>query len=123
MTTTSARLIVWTPRILGIAVTLFIGMFALDAFSEGKPFLIAVRDFAIHLTPAYLLLALVVASFRYPWIGAAGFVGLAGLYAATMSRGRLDWILAISGPVFVVGLLFGWSALLGLRRGPAATSR
>ena len=123
MTTTSARLIVWTPRILGILVTLFIGMFALDAFREGKPLLIAIRDFAIHLTPAYLLLALVAASFRYPWIGAAGFSGLAVLYAVTMSRGRLDWILFISGPVFVVGVLFGWSWLRGIRRGRAATSR
>ena len=33
MTATSGRLLVWSPRIIGILVSLFIGMFALDAFS------------------------------------------------------------------------------------------
>lgn len=109
MATTSGRLLLWSSRILGVLVSLFIGMFALDAFSEGQPLLLALRGFIIHLIPALVLLAIVIASFRRPWIGALGFIGLAVYYAATMSRGRLDWILAISGPMFAVGLLFWWS--------------
>jgi F0F1-type ATP synthase assembly protein I len=69
MATTSGRLLLWSPRILGILVSMFIGMFALDAFSEGKPFLLALPDFIIHLIPGFVLLGLVVASFRQPWIG------------------------------------------------------
>lgn len=110
MATTSGRLLLWSPRILGILVSLFIGMFALDAFSEGKPWLAALLGFAIHLIPAFVLLAVVVASFRRQWIGAVAFIGLAVLYAVTMSNGRLDWTLAISGPLLVVGALFLWSA-------------
>jgi hypothetical protein len=109
MATASGRLILWSPRVLGILVGLFIGMFALDAFSEGKPLLQALPDFIVHLIPAFVLLALVFASFRRPWIGAAAFIGLAAVYAATMSRGRLDWMLTISGPLLVVGALFLWS--------------
>ena len=109
MATTTSRLLLWSPRILGILVSAFIGLFALDAFSQGKPFLQALPDFLIHLIPAFVLLGLVVASFRWPWIGAVAFIGLAVVYALTMSKGRLDWMLTISGPLLVVGALFLWS--------------
>ena len=109
MAKTPADLLLWSPRIVGISVSLFIGMFALDAFSEGKPFFQALPDFVIHLIPAFVLLAIVGASFRWPWIGAIAFLGLAVLYAVTMSNGRLDWMLTISGPLLVVGALFLWS--------------
>jgi len=116
MATTSARLLTWIPRVLGVAVSLFIAMFALDAFSAGKPFLRALPDFLVHLVPALTLLAIVIASFRREWIGAVGFIGLAVAYATTMSRGRVDWMLAISGPLFVVGTLFLWSWYRSARR-------
>jgi hypothetical protein len=105
----SARLLRWGPRTLGILVSLFIGMFALDAFSEGKPLFQALGDFVIHLIPAFVLLAIVVASFRWEWIGGVAFIGLAVMYAVTMSNGRLDWILTISGPLTLVGAAFLWS--------------
>ena len=108
-TTTSGRLLLWSPRILGILVSLFIGIFALDAFGRGTPTLPALRDFIVHLIPAFVLLGLVLASFRRPWIGGVAFIGLAVVYAVTMSRGRLDWMLTISGPLLVVGALFLWS--------------
>jgi hypothetical protein len=110
MATASGRLLLWSPRVLGILVSAFIGMFALDAFSGGKPILQALPDFIVHLIPAFVLLGLVVVSFRQPWIGAVAFIGLAVAYAVTMSKGRLDWMLAISGPLLVVGALFLWSA-------------
>ena len=109
MAITTRTLLLWSPRIVGILVSLFIGMFALDAFSEGKPFFQALPDFFIHLIPAFVLLAIVAASFRWPWIGAMFFSGLAVLYAVTMSNGRLDWMVTISGPLLVVGALFLWS--------------
>jgi hypothetical protein len=84
-------------------------MFALDAFGEGKPFLVAIPDFIIHLIPAFVLLGLVAASWRRPWIGAVSFIGLAVVYAVTMSKGRFDWMLTISCPLLVVGVLFVWS--------------
>jgi hypothetical protein len=87
-------------------VSLFIAMFALDALAAGRPAPEALADFAIHLIPALVLIAMVVASFRRPWIGGVGFLALALAYAATMSRGRLNWMLVISGPLATVGVLF-----------------
>lgn len=101
MTTTSGRLLLWSPRILGILVSMFVGLFALDAQ--------ALPDFVIHLVPAVLLLALVAASWRWEWIGGVAFIGLAVAYATMMARGHLDWMLVISGPLLVVGTLFLWS--------------
>ena len=114
MTTTSDSWLLWTPRVLGVLVSVFIGMFALDAFSTGKPWLTALPDFFVHLIPALVMLAIVIASFRRQWIGAAAFIGLAIFYTVRMSKGRLDWILVISGPMVVVGALYLWS---WLRRG------
>lgn len=109
MTTTTPHLALWIPRIAGIMVSIFIGIFALDAFSAGRPFVRALPDFLIHLVPALVLLAIVGASFRWPSVGAITLIAIAFLYAVTMSRGRLDWIVAISGPLLVVGALFLWS--------------
>jgi hypothetical protein len=109
MTTTSGRLWLWTPRILGTLVSAFIGLFALDAFSGGTSFVEALPDFLIHLLPAFVLLALVGVAWRWEWIGGMAFIGLAAAYVLTVPRGRLDWILVISGPLLVVGMLYLWS--------------
>ena len=117
--TTAFDVLRWAPRILGLLVTLFIGMFALDAFGEGKPILHALADFGVHLIPALILLAIVLASFKWEWIGGLAFIALALIYALTMARGRLDWMLTISGPLLIVGGLFLWS---WLRHGKAHTA-
>ena len=107
MTITPARVLLWSPRVLGILVCLFLGLFALDSFSEGRPFVQSLGAFAIHVAPAVLLLAVVAISWRWPWVGAVTFIGLAAAYT-TMVR-RLDWSVVISGPLLIVGTLFLWS--------------
>lgn len=109
MTRTSARLLLWAPRVLGIAVCLFIGMFALDAFSEGRPLSGTIPAFLIHLIPALMLLVTVALSWRWEWVGGITFVTLATLYAVMVSRNHPDWMFIISGPLLVVGALFLWS--------------
>ena len=89
-------------------VGLFLGLFALDAFSEGKPLVQALADFIIHLAPAAVLFVVVALAWRREWIGGIAFVGLAIAYAAS-NMGRPDWILTISGPLAIVGALFFWS--------------
>jgi hypothetical protein len=108
MTTLSDRLLLWLPRVLGLALAVFLGLFALDAFAPGTPAGRATFDFVIHLAPAALVLALVILSWHREWIGGLGFVALAVAYAV-MVRFRLDWLLGISVPLFVVGTLFLWS--------------
>ena len=105
MTTDLETLLLWSPRILGVGVSLFLGLFALDAFSQGKPLLQALPDFIVHLWPAALVLAVVAVSWRLPWLGGVLFIACAVAYASSAYK-RLDWIAVISGPLAVVGVLF-----------------
>ena len=58
----------WAPRALGVLVSA-LALFALDAFAGGRgP--AALPEFFIHLVPALILLAVVAASWRHPWVGA-----------------------------------------------------
>jgi len=100
--------LLWCPRILALVVTAYAGLFALDAFEPGKPFIQALGDFARHLVPAGIVLGMLALAWRWPWIGGVAFVLLAAGYAVMVGF-RLDWVVAISGPLLIVGVLFLWS--------------
>jgi len=101
---TLLKTLVWLPRIFGIATSLSIGLFALDAFS-GRTFVEGLPGFIIHLVPSMFLLAIVALSWRREWIGAVVFGMLAIAYALSVPT-RPDWMLAISGPLVVTAGLF-----------------
>jgi hypothetical protein len=103
----------WTPRLAGAAVSLFVALFALDAFN-GQPLTRTLPAVAMHLVPAAIVAAVVVVAWRHPWVGALGFGALAVAYAASVPA-RLDWIVAISGPLAITAILFAWSAARGSR--------
>ena len=107
MTTNASVLLLWIPRIAGFLLCLFLAAFALDAFASGQSKRDSLADFAIHLFPSALVLAIVIASWRREWFGAVAFVVLAAAYAV-VAGSRLDWVLAISGPLLIVGGLFFW---------------
>jgi hypothetical protein len=102
MTTSAPKLLLWSPRILGILVAVFHGVFALDAVGEGSSALL------LHLAPALLLLLVVALSWRWEWVGGAAFITLAVLYGVS-AWAHKEWLPVISGPLLVVGLLFLWS--------------
>lgn len=109
----SGVVLTWTPRIAGVAMSLFLGLFALDAFS-GRPLLDAFPAFAIHLMPALVVLAAVALSWRFPLAGAVAFAALALGYGV-MVHWRLDWIAVIAGPMVVIAALFTSSWAWGRR--------
>ena len=100
--------IVWTPRVLGILIALFVSAFALDAFSESQPLGTALVDFGVHLVPALIVLGVVLLAWRWPSVGGGAFIALAIIYAFVSPR--LDWSLVIAGPLLIVGLLFLWGS-------------
>ena len=108
MTRWGGKVILWGPRVLGILVCLFLSLFALDAFGGGTSPIQALPDVAVHLAPALILLAVVGVSWRWEWVGALVFTGLAIGYAY-VSRNNPSWVLVISGPLLIVGVLFSYS--------------
>ena len=104
MTQRLARFVWWAPRLGGLAMAVFLAVFALDALN-GPSLPAIVTAFAIHLLPSLLVLAVVALGWKFEWVGGIGFIALAILYAA-MVWGRIDWIAAISTPLLLIGLLF-----------------
>ena len=111
MTTTTKRFLFWAPRVLTIVFILFLGLFALDVFQEGYGFWGTLVALFMHLIPNLVLLVILLIAWHREWVGAIAFAGL-GLFYLVMTWGRFHWsaYLAISGPLFLAGVLFlmGW---------------
>jgi hypothetical protein len=101
------RLLYWAPRALCIVIAVFISMFVLDVFGEGRGFWETALALLIHLIPTCLVLILLAVSWRWEWVGAALFIALAVLYVIVF-WGRFVWTTYafISGPLLLVGVLF-----------------
>lgn len=117
MNTSTKRVVFWAPRVLGILFALFLSMFALDVFSEGYGFWETILALLIHLVPTYIVVIALVIAWRWEWVGAILFIALASFYL--IGSRRLDWSLVISGPLFLIGVLFlfNWIYRARLRTG------
>lgn len=112
----SISLFHWIPRILCILAILFISMFALDSFSEGASFWDQLGAFLVHLIPSFVLLIILLVSWRRELIGGILFmvIGL-GLTPFIYNMNyhmnnsvmmSLGIVLMITIPFVVVGALF-----------------
>jgi hypothetical protein len=99
------RLLFWSPRVLCIAFALFLSLFALDVFSEGLSWWKTILALLIHLIPTAFIVVVLVVSWRWEWVGGILYVVLGTLYLI-QARHHPDWVLIISGPLFLVGALF-----------------
>lgn len=106
------KFVYWTPRILGIIFTLFLALFSLDVFDEQLNFWQTVLGLLIHNIPSFVLLAVVIISWKREIVGGIGFI-LAGLLyifllvtRANFEWYMISWSLTIAGPAFLVGILF-----------------
>ncbi len=110
-------LLTWAPRILLILFALFLALFSLDVFDEGKGAGAIAVDLLAHNLPSLLLLAILAAAWRRPAIGAFACAAL-GLFYVAWAWGAfpLSAYLTISGPLFACTLLYAldWRA----RRAP-----
>jgi len=107
MNNNTKRVIFWVPRILCIFFALFISLFSFDVFGEGYGFWKTIGALLIHLIPTYIVIIATVIAWRWEWIGAILFTGLAIFYLVfAWGKFPLFTYLAISGPLFLVGGLF-----------------
>jgi len=101
------RFLYWTPRVLGILFALFITLFAFDVFAEGLSVPKVILALLLHLIPTAVIVIVLIISWRREWVGAIVNVALAGAYLI-WQWGRLPWtmFLLVSGPLFLIGVLF-----------------
>lgn len=116
------QMLYWAPRALCIVFALFLSLFALDVFEEGKGFWNTALALLMHLIPTFLLLALLVLSWRREWIGGILFPLLGVLYvwwSWNKPFAVFSTLLLMSGPLLLTGALFllNWHYRSKLRGG------
>jgi len=106
------KLIYWTPRILGIIFVLFLMMFSLDVFQPGLTAWQIALGLFMHNLPALLLLLVLIISWKHEIVGGIIFILAGLLYLLSLAINpkfewyMLTWFITISGPAFLVGILF-----------------
>jgi hypothetical protein len=105
MTSAARRVLFWTPRVLTIAFALFLALLALDVFNEGYTGWRLLLALGIHLIPAAGIAVVLALAWRWDWLGTLLFAGL-GLFYLRNNLRHPNWILVISGPLFLLAALF-----------------
>lgn len=113
---TTIRVFHWLPRIICILATLFVSIFAADAFAPELTIWQQLTAFLMHLIPSFSLIAFLIIAWKWELVGGIIFtvigVGLSPFifilnYKMNHSIGMsLGIILAITFPFVVIGVLF-----------------
>lgn len=100
------------PRILGVLFVLFLMLFSLDVVRPGLTAgQIAIGMF-IHNIPSLLLAIILAISWRHEIVSGIVFILAGLLYMGMLATNptfewyMLSWSLTISGPAFLIGILF-----------------
>ena len=103
------RFLHYAPRVIGILGILFLSSFALDVFGQGYSASELVVALFMHLIPSLVLIAVLTLAWIYERLGGALFIAAAIVPWAVFPDNDLIANLIISGPFFIVGLLFWMS--------------
>jgi hypothetical protein len=115
---TGRRIILWAPRVLCILFAIFISMFAMDVFEEAHGFRETVVALAMHMIPTGVILLVTIFAWRFPLVGTIAFLATGLFYIFTFGQRFPSAIPLISGPQFVIAILFllGWREKRRARR-------
>jgi hypothetical protein len=95
----------WIPRILSILFAAFIGLFAMDVFGQGSGIWKTIVALFLHLIPTFLIIIILILSWKRPWIGGISYIALGIVYIVWSSHsGRGSHIIDFS--LFLMGILF-----------------
>jgi glucan phosphoethanolaminetransferase (alkaline phosphatase superfamily) len=109
------KFVYWTPRILSIIFICFLALFSLDVISSELSFWQIVVGLLIHNIPAFMLLIVLLISWKHEIVGGIVFILAGILYIVILLINilrnpsewyMLFWALQISGPAFLIGILF-----------------
>jgi len=103
----SKKTLFWTPRVLTILFALFISIFAFDVFEENEGFLNISLALFLHLIPTFVIIIILILSWKREWIGGIFYLILAILYIFwANSRLIFPFYLIIATPLILIALLF-----------------
>ena len=106
------KFVFWTPRILSIIFIAFLALMSLDVFGAGAGFWETLAGFLIHNIPVFVLIAVLVISWKRELVGGIIFILAGLLYIFLAAKKAPDWRMAlvwsaqISGVAFAIGGFF-----------------
>ena len=109
------KFVYWTPRILSIIFICFLALFSLDVFSPELSFWQIVAGLFMHNIPVFVLLVVLLISWRHEIVGGIIFILAGTLYVVIMLMNMLrnsfewymvSWNIIVAGPAFLIGILF-----------------
>ena len=99
--------LLWIPRILTMVFILFLSIFSLDVFSGESTILEMIGGFLIHNIPSFLLIAILVVSWKRPLIGGIVFLVFSAAFTVFFETYQmLASFLAITLPLAIAGGLY-----------------
>lgn len=100
------KFLYWLPRVLGIAFVIFISLFATDVFNGEDSLSYQMLAFLIHMIPSFILIAILLIAWKWQLTGGILYIA-AGLIYLIFTGGMPLLVYAIiSGPAFLIGILF-----------------
>lgn len=94
------------PRALGIGMIFFLALFSFDVFDMEGTLWEKIGGFLIHNIPSFILILLLVISWRREWMGAFGFTILGLAFSLANLNAHWSEHALISAPLILIGLLF-----------------
>jgi len=107
-----SKFVFWAPRILSIIFIAFLALMSLDVFTEGASFWQIVGGLFMHNIPVFVLLAILIISWKHEIVGGIFFILAGFLYIFTVFinvddwKVALTWSIQIAGVAFIIGGLF-----------------
>jgi len=112
-----AKRLLWVSRGVSILFILFLSLFAFDTFSGDVPAWQKSVGFLIHLIPSFVLLAVLIVSWKHPAAGGIAFIVMSIVFTFYFNTYRQPAsFLAVSAPPFVIGALFIASSVMGAKK-------
>lgn len=113
------RFVYWMPRIFSIVFIFFLAAMSLDVFSSATGFWQILLGLFIHNIPVFILIAVLVISWKREVVGGIAFISAGIVYVILIFVNALkhsfewymlSWTIQISGLAFLIGILFliGW---------------
>lgn len=100
------KFIYWTPRILAIIFLAFLALMSLDVFTEGASFWEIIVGLFMHNIPVFILLAVLIISWKHEIVGGIVFILAGILYIFIVTRNVDDWRMALAWSVQIAGVAF-----------------
>ncbi|MBW2963978.1 hypothetical protein KY363_00825 [Candidatus Woesearchaeota archaeon] len=109
------KFVYWSPRVLSIIFIIFLALMSLDIFEGHYGFWGTILGLFMHNIPTFILIAVLIVSWKREIVGAIGYAFAGLLYAVLVLTTvikdgfewyYLAWIVQISGIAFFIAIMF-----------------